>query len=35
MLPDWRKSRGAILEVAIAERLEMPCKPAQSWLKEA
>jgi hypothetical protein len=27
MLPDWRKSRGAILEVAIAERVEMACEP--------
>jgi hypothetical protein len=35
MLPNWRKSRGAKIEVYIARKLGMPCKTAQRWLKES
>lgn len=27
LLPGWEKSRGACLEVAVAEALMMPCRP--------
>lgn len=34
-LEGWEKSRGARLEVEIAEQLELPVRPVEVWLKEA
>jgi hypothetical protein len=35
VLPGWEHSRGATLEVLIAERLGMPVKPLNEWLQLA
>ena len=31
-LPDWRESRGAAIEVALAHQLGMPVRPWNNWL---
>jgi hypothetical protein len=35
VLPGWRKSRGAKIEVHLARGLGIPVKPLREWLKEA
>ena len=32
LLPGWERSKGATLEVHIAEQLEMPIRPIEEWL---
>lgn len=34
LLPGWRRSRGASLEVHNAEALEMSCRPIEAWLAQ-
>lgn len=34
VLPDWEKSRGAVIEIAMAERLEIPIFNYESILEE-
>lgn len=31
-LPDWRESRGASIEVALAQDIGMPVRPWNNWL---
>ena len=33
VLFDWRKSRGAVMEVALANRLEIPVRYVSQWLE--
>ena len=35
LLPGWERSRGARLEVAWADALQMPVRAAADWIKEA
>lgn len=35
MLPGWTDSRGASIEVARAQALRMPCRPAAEWIGAA
>jgi hypothetical protein len=34
VLPGWRKSRGAKIEVRLARGLGIPVKPLRKWIKE-
>jgi len=34
LLPDWRKSKGAKIEVKIAKMIDIPVKPLKYWLNE-
>jgi predicted kinase len=31
VLPDWKKSRGARLEVYVAKKVKIPVKPVGGW----
>lgn len=35
VLDNWKSSRGATLELYIAEQLEIPIKPLEEWLEES
>lgn len=32
VLPGWRQSRGAVLEVRVADALDMPVNPVDHWI---
>lgn len=34
LLPDWRESKGAKIEVRLAHELGIPVKPLEEWIKE-
>ncbi len=34
LLGGWEKSKGAAVEVALANALGIPCKPYMEWVKE-
>lgn len=35
LLPGWERSRGARLEVAWADALQMPVRAVEDWIEEA
>lgn len=34
-LPDWQCSKGATLEVYVAQQLDMPVMPVERWVEKA